>query len=180
MRTANDLDREELAEIVAAVQGILYLDVDQRGAEYWNPDKQWSGADVCEHVAGLLDKHGLVPQHSQSADGSSYVLYDFDAEKLVCTDVYANYPDAADDAAGLDNVLILRLAVPMRGSSASAESVTVRLQSEEFGAEDFQYDDLDEALQAVRRLYRECRKQDDRVERQIGILVDPQEADEEN
>lgn len=177
MRTANDLNRNQLAEIVESIQGILYLDLDQRGAQYWNPEKQWSGADVCEHMGGLLDKHGLVPQRRQSADGSSYVLYDFDAEKLVATDVYPNYPDAADDAAGLDNVLILRLAVPVRDSFSTAESVTVRLQSEEFGAEDFQYDDLDDALAAIRRLYHECRKQDDRVERQISLLVGlPQDA----
>lgn len=133
-------------------------------------------------MAGLLDKHGLVPQRSQSADGASYVLYDINSEKLVSAEVYLSYPEAAEDAAGLDDVLILRLDVPQcQVQSPTRDPVTVRLQSEEFGAEDFQYEDLDEALAAVRRLYHEHRKQDDRVERQISLLVGlPQNAGDED
>jgi hypothetical protein len=181
MRTVSDLDREQLAEIVKSIQAFLYLDLDRQGTEDWNPDKQWSGADVCEHVAGLLGQHELVPERSQSADGAQYVLYHIDTERLVSADVYPSYPQAAEEAAGLDDVLILRLNVPSRQNPSSAgEPVTVRLQSEEFGTEDFQYDRLEDALQAVRRLYGECLKQDDRVQRQISLLVGPAEASDES
>ncbi len=111
--------------------------------------------------------------------GGRVVLWVGSSMRSKDTDVYPQLPGADDDAAGLDNVLILHLAVPMRESSSAAESVTVRLQSEEFGAENFQYDDLDEALAALRRLYHECLKHDDNVQRQISILVGPEEMAED-
>ena len=120
MRKVSDLDHEQLVQIVESIQGFLYLDLDNRGTEFWNPDKEWSGADVCEHVAGLLGQHDLVPDSRQSVDGGSYVLYDFDAQRLVSNEVYASYPDAAEDAAGLNDVLILELDVPRRRASVDS------------------------------------------------------------
>jgi len=112
MRRASELDREQLIDIVTSIQGFLYLERDERGVDYWEPDKQWSGADVCGHVAGLLDEHGLVPKRRRSYDGTRYALYDIDAEKLVGETVYGSYPDAAEAAAGLDDVLTVKLDVP--------------------------------------------------------------------
>jgi hypothetical protein len=175
MRKAADLEPQSLQKIVESIQGFLYLDLDQRGSEYWNPDKSISCADVCEHVIGVLGEYSLVPQHKESFDGARYVLYDFDAEQLVTTTIYASYRDAASEAAGLDDVLILPLKLPERkGQTSDNQPVTVRLQSEEFGAEDFQCDNLREALDTVRRLYHDSLKQDDQVQRQISLLVEPQ------
>jgi hypothetical protein len=66
MKTPDQLSRDELLRIVQAIQCRLYLDVNAQEAEFWNPDKQWSGADVCQDVAGLLDQHGLVPDREES------------------------------------------------------------------------------------------------------------------
>jgi hypothetical protein len=47
-------------------------------------------------------------------DGSRYVLYDFDSQKLVSATVYLCYTDAAEDAEGLQNVLIMLLALEQK------------------------------------------------------------------
>jgi hypothetical protein len=181
MRKPADLDPQSLQKIVESIQGYLYLDLDQRGSEYWNPDKPISCADVCEHVVGLLGEHGLVPERAESFDDACYVLYDFDSEQLISTAVYASYPDAAKDAAGLDNVLIVLLKAPKgKRGTVDSQPVTVRLQSEEFGAEDFQCGDLQEALDTICRLYHDSLQQHDQVQRQIGILVGPSVDDEED
>ena len=65
MRKTVDLTKKELAKIVTAVHEILYLDISHHSQPYWNPDKEWSGADVCQDVAYVLDKHGLVPEESE-------------------------------------------------------------------------------------------------------------------
>jgi hypothetical protein len=66
MKTPDQLSQDELLRIVRAVQCRLYLDHDDQGAEFWNPDKQWSGADVCQDLAGILDQHGLVPAREEA------------------------------------------------------------------------------------------------------------------
>ena len=66
MKTPDQLSQDELLGIVQAVQDRLYLDQDDQGAEFWNPDKPWSGADVCQDLAGILDQHGLVPDHREA------------------------------------------------------------------------------------------------------------------
>ena len=66
MKTPDQLSQDELLDIVQAVQRRLYLDHDNEGAEFWNPDKQWSGADVCQDLAGLFDQHGLVPAREEA------------------------------------------------------------------------------------------------------------------
>lgn len=66
--TPNALSRQALIEIVSGVQALLYLDVDQE-REFWNPAKEWSGADVCFAIQDLLHQHGLVPGDEQPCDG---------------------------------------------------------------------------------------------------------------
>ena len=69
MKTPDQLSQDELLDIVQAIQDRLYLDVNDQGVEFWNPDKQWSGADVCQDLAGLLDQHGLVPDCEETSVG---------------------------------------------------------------------------------------------------------------
>lgn len=66
MRSISELSREELEQIVQSVRDLLYLDNDQRG-DLYNPDKHWSGADVCERLAGTLSEFGLVPEEATPA-----------------------------------------------------------------------------------------------------------------
>lgn len=61
MRTPEVLARRDLVESVTAVQQALYLDRDSQVAPIWNPDKPWNGAEVCDQLAGILARHGLVP-----------------------------------------------------------------------------------------------------------------------
>jgi hypothetical protein len=49
--------------------------------------------------------------------------------------------------------------------------VTVRMTSDVFGGEDFHYDDLDQALDGIRRLVHQAEQLDDRIERVIGVVV---------
>jgi hypothetical protein len=63
--TPSELSREALEAIVAKVQGLLYLDMDRAGREFWNPAKEWSGADVCQDIQDVLHQHGLVPAEEQ-------------------------------------------------------------------------------------------------------------------
>lgn len=54
------LSKAALIEIVSYAQGGLYWDMDDRG-EFWNRDKEVGGSDFIEHIARILDKHGLTP-----------------------------------------------------------------------------------------------------------------------
>jgi hypothetical protein len=65
MRTADQLSQGELLGIVQAMQRRLYLDRDDQGAEFWNPDKPWNGSDVCQDLASILDQYGLVPDREE-------------------------------------------------------------------------------------------------------------------
>jgi len=56
-----DLTHEELVEIVTVLQRALYGREHRDGRWSYDADKQWSGGDVCEAVAELLDRFGLVP-----------------------------------------------------------------------------------------------------------------------
>ena len=59
MKNANELSREELAEVVAGIQAILFLDIGPEG-DFWNGDKEW-GTETLEAVADTLEEHGLRP-----------------------------------------------------------------------------------------------------------------------
>jgi hypothetical protein len=65
VQTAHNLTRDELVEIVAGIQGRMYLDLDESGCEFWNPGKQWSCGDVCQDVQDILHRYGLVPGEEQ-------------------------------------------------------------------------------------------------------------------
>jgi hypothetical protein len=52
-------------DIVARIQGRMYLDLDESGGEYWNPGKQWSCADVCQDIQDTLHRYDLVPSDEQ-------------------------------------------------------------------------------------------------------------------
>ena len=60
MKTAQYLTSEQLVRIVERVQSLLYLDTDDAGAEFWNPDKNWT-PDTLEGLAQILTEYGLVP-----------------------------------------------------------------------------------------------------------------------
>ena len=53
----------------------------------------------------------------------TYVLYDFDAGDLATTNVYDSYPEAADDASQLDNVIVVSLVFEKK-TADTAESET--------------------------------------------------------
>jgi hypothetical protein len=63
MQRPKDLSREQLERIVDEVQQALYLDYDgEADAFHWNPDKEWSGFDVCEALTGALSQLGMIPE----------------------------------------------------------------------------------------------------------------------
>jgi hypothetical protein len=64
----NQLPRDALVEIVEWTQSALYLDIESSGREYWNPAKDWSGWDVCQHIQEVLSRHGLVPREEQTCE----------------------------------------------------------------------------------------------------------------
>ena len=66
MRRAHELTESELLHIIQSIQQLLYLDEDDEHVLFWNRDKPWSGADVCQSIATLLDDHGLVPDQPQT------------------------------------------------------------------------------------------------------------------
>lgn len=49
--------------------------------------------------------------------------------------------------------------------------VTVRMSSEAYGNEEFEYEDMDQALAGIRRLVAEAESAGDGVERVIGVVV---------
>jgi len=65
VKVASELTRSQLQRLVAEIQGRLYLDLDADGTEYWNPEKEWNCADLCQDIGNLLDGFGLVPAEAQ-------------------------------------------------------------------------------------------------------------------
>lgn len=70
MRLAADLTRDELIAIVQTVQAELYLDHSESGSSIWNPEKEWSGADVLQNIAPTLNEFDLVPAEPRAASNS--------------------------------------------------------------------------------------------------------------
>jgi hypothetical protein len=68
MKPISELTREQLTNIVAHIQGLLYLDLDAAGNEVWNPDKPWD-ADTLDAIAQTLAEYGLVPAGALPASG---------------------------------------------------------------------------------------------------------------
>jgi hypothetical protein len=53
------------------------------------------------------------------------------------------------------------------------------MTSDEFGNEDFSYDDLDQALDGIRQLVQKAESLDDDIERVIGVLVNAGAEDDQ-
>src|ERR1700733_9042938 len=55
----SQLPKRVLADVVDQIQQLLWLERGDSG-ERWNGDKEWDSETV-EHVAGVLNEHGLRP-----------------------------------------------------------------------------------------------------------------------
>jgi len=65
MKHARDLTREQLEDIVAEVQAILYADFNSKNpgeeeGDYWDPDKEWD-VDFIEGIARKMTEYNLEP-----------------------------------------------------------------------------------------------------------------------
>ena len=54
MRRAHELTESDRLQIIQSIQQLLYLDEDDERVLFWNRDKPWSGADVCQSIATLF------------------------------------------------------------------------------------------------------------------------------
>ena len=62
MNRPRDLTREQLERIADEVQQALYLSYDDETEGFcWDPEKEWSGFDVCEAISGTLSQLSMVP-----------------------------------------------------------------------------------------------------------------------
>lgn len=100
VKRPHQLSRDALLAIVAGVQGRMYLDLDTQGREFWNPGKEWSGADICMEIQNLLHQHGLVPGDDENHNAPQNTASDDAAESqlIICLDgglvqdVYTSLP----------------------------------------------------------------------------------------
>lgn len=58
MKAAKNLGHDELVRIAEAVQGLLWFDESEK---VFDPDKEWSGADICEALSELCSELDLIP-----------------------------------------------------------------------------------------------------------------------
>ena len=68
MKNPASLLHDQLAEIVTDMVQMLYGTEQNDGSWTYAADKEWSGGDVCEAAAGLLDRFGLLPQVEGSGE----------------------------------------------------------------------------------------------------------------
>jgi hypothetical protein len=119
--TPSELSREALEAIVAKVQGLLYLDMDRNGREYWNPVKEWRGADVCQDIQDVLHQHGLVPGEEQDCIQPATAGPPTSAAELVAwAQSQGLGPEGLDDEIH-DQVSVLASSLNNRGLSAQIE-----------------------------------------------------------
>lgn len=59
MKSPHELTHDQLAEIVSLVQDAMYLDV---RTDRYDRDREWSGADVCQDIAAVLERFDLMPE----------------------------------------------------------------------------------------------------------------------
>jgi hypothetical protein len=117
MRQVSELSRQALEKIVQSVQGLLYLDRNAEGTEFWNPVKTWDGTYAGQLLAELLDKHGLVPDRAVPFElaiphrAQRFVIYDYDADELAMPNVYHSQQAAAEDADMLNNTVVVALPI---------------------------------------------------------------------
>jgi hypothetical protein len=58
-----DLSRDELVRIADQLQQALYLHYDEELDSFlWDPNKKWSGSEVCDSLAGVLSELSMVPE----------------------------------------------------------------------------------------------------------------------
>ena len=76
-------------------------------------DRDNASDDELEQIVSQAREIVQLDNPDQS-DRWEYVLYDLDSDRLLSGEIYPNYADAAADAAGLDDVLILRLPLPFK------------------------------------------------------------------
>ncbi len=69
MNEVRNLSCHDLQRIVESIQTFFYVDRDDDGRQIWNPEKEWSLGDACDHVANLLSQHDLVPEDRQLLAG---------------------------------------------------------------------------------------------------------------
>lgn len=63
MQRPKDLSREQLEQLADAVQQALYLDFDEETDAFaWDPDKEWSGFDVCAEISIILGRLSMIPE----------------------------------------------------------------------------------------------------------------------
>ena len=62
MKNAANLSRDELTALVTGLLQTLYGREHDNGTWTYAADKEWSGGDVCEAAASLLDRFDLVPE----------------------------------------------------------------------------------------------------------------------
>lgn len=61
MKTAKDLTREQLEQIVTAAQELFWSHDDENDNRVWDPDTEWSW-DRVEQIAGVMIELGLQPE----------------------------------------------------------------------------------------------------------------------
>jgi hypothetical protein len=88
---------------------------------------EWYGCDDAsddelERIVCQAREIVQLPNPDDPSGGCEYVLYDLDSDRLLGAELYPSYADAAADAAGLDDVLILRLPLPFK-EPVAAEAV---------------------------------------------------------
>jgi hypothetical protein len=77
-------------------------------------DRDDASDDELEQIVSHAREIVSLADADKQCDRCEYVLYDFDSNRLLSGEVYPSYADAAADAAGLDDVLILRLPLPFK------------------------------------------------------------------
>jgi len=84
-----------------------------------SPLKNLSGTDVQR----ALERVGLLPdvQRRDESEVRRYILFDFDMDELVTTNVYDTYAEAADDASELDNVIVRTLGFENRAIAQDSQ-----------------------------------------------------------
>ena len=119
--TPSELSHEVLVEIVTRVQSLLHLDMDRNGREFWNPAKEWSGADVCQDIQGVLHQYGLVPGEEPNCVSTTTESPSTSTAELVAwAQSQGLGPEGLDDEIH-DQVSVLASSLNNRGLSAQIE-----------------------------------------------------------
>ncbi|MEX2171771.1 MAG: hypothetical protein WD851_20800 [Pirellulales bacterium] len=60
IRDPATLSTEAIVKLARRIQALFYLDI-LGEREFWNPDKEWEGADLLDELALAMNESGLVP-----------------------------------------------------------------------------------------------------------------------